>query len=369
MSASTIARTSPDRERRSKTVRTLRSVVLHPGKLNQIIQVRKTYYSESIDALADSIAALGQIELPVVAELDSDHVGPYLGYFNQVLDADFKVTDLVQDYQTGHYFVVICGHRRTKACLSLWQNGCSNCCEQYGSKAAQKCVRGHDLLISQGIEVRARFNIDPVVALQIQIAENTKEEVSREEAATALRSDYEALRRVSPKLSKVAFSRMLNIKLSVIISALRFCDLPESVKKSYREKMISFTAAVELWRLQDAGCSQATIEFCLKKIVAGRMKTTAVNKYVSGVIKARHPDECISLFDENTEGQENELKRVIDRTAHIAFLAEASALASTQRAIENGLLPRVDVTLNPLVKRSLDAGTSLREQIIRSSRS
>jgi hypothetical protein len=364
MSTATIRTTSPHLERRSKP-RPVRTVVMHPGKFNLITQVRKTYYGDSIKALGDSIAELGQIELPVVAELDPEHVGFYIAYFNRVLGSTIEVSELVQDHQTGHYFIVICGHRRTKACVVLWENGCSSCQEDHGKKAASKCLKSHDLAVA-GMEVRARYNIDPETALQMQIAENTKEAVSQEDEAEALRADYEALTRAQPGLTKVAFARKLNLKTSVVTSALRFCDLPAEIKRSYREGRLTFSSAVELWRLQDAGCNSGAMLFSLQKVVASNMKSVDVRKYVSGVIKSRAQgaEDGYGLFEDlEDDGRIAEIRRSVERTAHLAFHAEAEALRHTQSAMEDGLLPKLDVTLNLMVKRSIEEGNELREHL------
>lgn len=334
--------------------------LIHPGKINIINQVRPYYDTSTIAALADSLAALGQIEPPIIAELKCDEVTAYVAWFNDKLGGHVNIADLVVDVTTGCIYIVISGHQRIKASMMVLEHGCPSCQSHYGCKAVRKC-REHSELNPGGVIVQVRRGIHPHKAFQLQMAENTKKDVPRDADAAALRIDWTVSKSLDPRLTMADFARRTNRSPSYISDALRFCQLPEPVKQAYQGNHIAFTSAVELSRLQAAGVDEAAILYSLQLIVAKRMTTVRVARYVSGVLEARRDQGELSLFvDDGDSGRTSTLAHVVARTAHMAFTAEGEALGATLQAMRDGVLPVSDPLASEHVRKSLERGTNLR---------
>lgn len=341
------------------------TTTLHPGMVNIIAQVRKTYLRESIDALADSIASLGMIQLPTIAELTTrTKAEAYVAHFNLGLGSDTRVVNLVPDIETKHYFVVIFGHRRTMANLVLFERGCSDCIE--ANDADLRCVEQHVNLSPEGMEVRVMVDPDPTFALNIQITENTAEPLTIDVITDRLRQNWTIEKRLNPQLTMASFARSRNQRPDFVRNALAFCELPPEVIAATTNKHISFTAAVELSRLQAAGFSKVDILRRFMIIVAERMKTADVRTYITAIIKDRVNPEAISLFGDDALmdfGLTEKLTRAALQTAANAAGSDVRALRETLRAIEAGILPPTDLGLCPAVMRTLANGDDLRHII------
>ncbi len=339
---------------------------LHPGVVNIIDQVRKTYDQETIIGLADSIASLGMLQLPLIAALTTRaKADAYVSYFNLALGSQTQAAELVSDLETGYFYVVIFGHRRTLANLILFERGCSDCQESDSQDHARNCIERHVNLSPDGMEVRIVVDPDPRAALDMQLTENTAEPLTIDVIADRLRRRWTIAKRLEPKLTMAAFGRSINQRPAFVRSALAFCELPAEVVTATKKKAISFTSAIELSRLQAAGFSDEDIRRHMKVIVSEQKRSADVRTYIAAVIKDRIDPEAVSLFGDELAnyGLNEKLVRTVHKAAADAAAADVRSLQSVQRAIENGILPDVDVGSSPAVKRSLAIGDDLRRLI------
>ena len=186
-------------------------------KINTLAQVRRTIDKEGIDELKEAISSMGYLINPiVVALLDESQVREYLAVFNYVFRANTKLKDLkALNYNGGKYYIIlIAGHRRL---------------------AAIKSILSENPEFKISLSANVLFNISPEEALNIQISENTHERVpTAAEAEAIAQVCFFHLKQAEKKGDKLSLKDLAN-KVSrsreVVSNALRFYELPESVKK------------------------------------------------------------------------------------------------------------------------------------------
>lgn len=362
------ARTVRPASRRGRSTRRVRNAFLDLGVVNLIKQVRPRYIEETIADLADSIAALGLAQVPAVAELTPDKVAAYLELFNRALGGNARVEDLVRDPDTGNYFIMIFGHRRTKAVRLLISDGCTSCRKHFGDLSAKKCAKLHSVLEDGYLEIRVFFNPEPRYALDLQVTENTGEQISQADNAETLRTIWEIEHNLDPALTKTEFASRRNQKLGDVQSALAFCELPEYTKDAVRAGTLTFGKAVELARLCAHRFSVDAVRAATTHVISAGYKSHEVAKYVTGQIEARTADaisvEDLFLIDDADTGFNEAIAKLVEVRHLRAFSAEMTAVRDLRRAIELGFVAEVDLSSRPEVKRILRLANELRDGLI-----
>jgi hypothetical protein len=366
MAERTIAVVPAPRRSPRRRPKSVRFESMHPDYINLIVQQRRTYDDDSIRAQANSMAHMGLQQAIAVAELDDEHVGAYLEFFGRIFGADLSISQLHRHPETGYFVIAIFGHRRTLSGRLVYNFGCDDCQEKYGELAVKRCFREHgdDKLDPAGLDAKVFHNIAPENAFARQQLENTYEPPSRDDIAEALREDWEMQRRLQPKLTKLQFARQKGRTIGFVSDSLRFCDLPDLVKRMVKEGHLAFTAAIELTRLATAGLPEDKIIRISQQVLAGRLKVKDIKPLVTNEIKD-HAEQTDELFImDEAEVAKTKVAGILDRQTKETFRAEAILVIQAKKAQEANLLPNADPLDNPEVRQLMDKGTALRNTLL-----
>jgi hypothetical protein len=366
MAERTIAVVPAPRRSPGRRPKSVRFENMHPDYINLIVQQRRTYDDEPIRAQANSMAHMGLQQAIAVAELDDEHVVGYLDFFGRVFGTEISISQLHRHPETGYFVIAIFGHRRTLSGRIVYNFGCDDCQEKYGELAVKRCFREHgdDKLDPAGLDAKVFHNIAPENAFARQQLENTYEPPSRDDIAEALREDWEMQRRLQPKLTKLQFARHKGRTISFVSDSLRFCDLPELVKRMVKEGHLAFTAAIELTRLAAAGLPEDKIIRISQQVLAGRLKVKDIKPLVTNEIR-QHEEQTDELFVlDEAEVAKTKVSKILDQQTKTAFRAEAFLVHQAKRAQQAELLPAVDPLDNPEVRQVMDEGTALRTTLL-----
>lgn len=217
------------------------------SSIHVLDQPRKTF--EAIPDLAENIALRLLLNPIIVAELTKEGLTDYLSFINDIWKVHHSI-DAFTSEQTPkgpRYYVLLAGERRYRACVLLWEIGCTACQEHARHHQPGDCFRRH--FEQDTVPVSLCVNIDPQTALEIQFSENIHMQVPVGEEALAYAEYYRVLRGRTGSLSKADFARRVGRSASTISNALRFSELPESVQAHVRKKEIPYGIALELARL------------------------------------------------------------------------------------------------------------------------
>ena len=363
MAERTIATVPASRRSSRRKIKPVRLDLVHPDHVNLIDQQRRTYDPDSIRLQANSVAQQGLLQPIGVAELDDDHIGTYLQFFGTAFGSQLSVDD-VQRAPNGFFYIAIWGHRRTLSGRIVYANGCDNCRDKYGELAAKRCPREHGELDPDGLDAKIYHNIEPADAFAKQQLENTYEPVSRDDVAEALREDWEIQHRLQPGLTKLQFARQKNRSIGFVTDSLRFCDLPELVKRMVKEGHLVFTAAVELTRLTAAGLPEDKIIRIAQQVLAGRLKVKDIKPLVSNEIKDFEEQTAELFLLDEAEVSRQTVARILDRQTEAAFRTEAILVKQAKKAQAANLLPAADPLDNQEVRQLMDEGNALRSSLL-----
>lgn len=215
-------------------------------------QARETF--EDVEILADGIAINNVMQPPTVALLAEAACREYLSVMGEIWDTEYSIADLPVTMRGGkrYYYILIAGERRTRALRLLWEHGCTECNEAFGSEPVGTCYGRHKVgeLGGDKIMVSLALHVTPYVAVALQIQENTYVPVKLAEEARGIARIWRGVRRVDPTFPKAAFARRINCKIGKVNNALRFVDLPFSIQKAVDDEIIAYGIAIELARLQ-----------------------------------------------------------------------------------------------------------------------
>ncbi len=217
-------------------------------------QVRKTFEKESLQELADDIAKNGLIQPPMIAKLSKENFAKYVEVFEKIS----KTKLLQSSYQfeetnTGEvwYHVLVAGERRYRAHMILWETGCTDCINSArdNKKTLEKgeCFSKH--FPQQLMESRVGINIDPEKAKSIQFRENHHVRPPAHEEAYGYRDYYDHLKTLNQKLTLKEFAERVGVSVEKVRRAIWFCELPDRLRQTVEDKMISYSNALELKRI------------------------------------------------------------------------------------------------------------------------
>ena len=208
-------------ESKTSTIKDLNAVL---DKINTLSQVRRSISKEGIEELKEAISSIGYLINPiVVALLDESQAREYLEVFNYVFRANTKLTDLKALNYNGekYYMILIAGHRRLSAVKSILKE---------------------DPEFKISLNANLLFNISPEEALNIQISENTHERVPTAAEAEAIAQvcffHLKQAEKKGAKLSLKDLAEKVSRSREVVSNALKFYELPESVKElAFKKEM------------------------------------------------------------------------------------------------------------------------------------
>ena len=301
-----------------------------------------------------------------IAELDRAEAIHYLEVFSKL----FNVPLNIDDYAIGldkKYRFDIWGNRRNFGMRWLSDHGCSTCQAEVGfAKAANHCARSHSAAGQWLLGCRVYPGIDPIKALSLQLSENSYSPPSREHIAETMQEHWEISRAVDPKLSKKAYAAKCGFSVDYVSDSLRFCELPDAVKKMVRSGLIKWGSALHLNKMVDAGLPDERINRVAQLVIAGNLRVPDVEKRVRFEINSEqdlNQGMFADLDEDPATTHRAEVKRLLDKRALTALRMELSLLQQARRAVEKGLIDSSDIASNPEIQQLLDMGDELRKTL------
>lgn len=292
----------------------LRKVQL--SELNILAQARKTF--DNIPELAEDIRTKGgMLMTPIVAQYDEQHIGPYLTVLNQVYGSSHELHDLIS--RNGVWYVLLAGERRTRAYRYLVDSG--------------------EAVPWYWADVRT--NIDPVTALEIQLAENTHRRVPPHEEADAAERLFRFEQTHQPQATIRAFAKRIGWSEHRLRAALKYCSLPQEVQELVRDGYLSYGMAVTIVRLTRVGASEKQLYEWALTAITHRLSQAELQARVDHYLLERQQGQTslLRIFD-NEQGRESRRaarRRVVAANvlrAHIenqAYLARVLALLEAKK--------------------------------------
>ena len=299
-------------------------VIPEVEKIIILPQMRKTF--EEIEDIKGSIAHHGFINPPLIARFDRKRFETYIKTINSLWSESLSV----QNYKTArfgedkksYFYVLIAGERRTRA-------------------YKEALLKGE---VRFPYEARIIFNPEPVDVLYDQFSENTHMPVPPHEQASAYEKFYKIAKSKNGGLSVASFARKVGRSPEVIRSALRFCALPLKIREivSDRSVGVSYSSAIELARLSEAGLKADELLNWSIKAALSRKNSADFRKEVSDFIRAKR-DGQISLMDIFKEiDQKEEVLRSFRMTVEGALIkkywADIHYHGKVLSLLESGLL-------------------------------
>jgi hypothetical protein len=222
-------------------------------KINLLTQVRGEYDDEGIAELGNDIAGSVEQHPANIAVKDAKGAVAYLKLVNELWGSDWQLSELTPlPGKKRLYAIVISGHRRTLAKRYIWENGCDQCLEQYGSEPEGQCFGRHFRHGGDLVEVFGYRQVTPELAIGMQLRENIRQNVPPQRQAQAYDQLFALMHRDDPSLSVARFAREIGkVSPETVRKARRFCRLPQSVQRDVGAGLYSYSIALELGRLRD----------------------------------------------------------------------------------------------------------------------
>lgn len=280
--------------------------------INVLPQTRRTF--EDVDVLAEDLARHRLLHPLIVARLSKEDTEKHLALINALWKTDFKASNLMgvtEDNQLVFY-ILLAGERRYRACRHLQEVGCTTCQERYG---AGGCYQRHfpeqAMNGESKIEVRLCRGIGPIRAIFIQLSENTHMRVPPHEEARVYYELFKLIREVEPKFPIARFASEVGRRPDYVRSAIKFCELPNSVREFVEKGSIAYGMALEIARLQDLGLSESELQWWAQRAEVGSYKVPEFRQQVTTFISDRTSGQTmLGIF---TEAAEMEMRRAFIR--------------------------------------------------------
>lgn len=339
------------------TMKRIYTLIAHPLSVNLLEQAREKIDPAETRELANNIVEIGLLQNSSVGELTTAELRRYLARHNDMWGTSYRVRDLHANFSTGTFLVACFGHRRIEAHLYIWNVGCDSCVMEYGAEEPGTCWMRHpENLDPEGVELRAVRGLKWTDAMYAQAAENTYRPIPRDREAVFWRKLWEAQRELDPTFTLKKFASMVGRSSAIVSEALRFCDLPDEVRDAVSKGYIAWGIAIELLRLQSAGCSASEIIY--RKNYA-MIRTTTVAHFraiITGVLVEQAMDQD-GLFELNVEEvRTRALAGDLEQSALRTLHAEQQHLLAKLAALRNGDLKEFAHALRtPSVQRALAA--------------
>ncbi len=263
-------------------------------KIITLPQMRTDFDPKTLQELADSIAeSKGMISLQIVATFSPKDFWSYSEFVCTVYRrklSSIEMRQIKKKIGKSNVRVMIAGERRLRALGILWNQGCSECQKQAGSKVGNgQCWKKHMGTLSKVVTIRVPATKDPVDLLGIQLAENVHSRPNTYEEADAIAKFAVFLKATNNKMSYEKMAERMGRSPEMIRKALSFYALPTSIRNMVRDKIVKYGFATELARLQDqVKYSEEDLLRELNVALADKRlrKVEVFADHVSGLIKA-----------------------------------------------------------------------------------
>lgn len=267
--------------------------------VNVLVQPRQTFNKEEISELAQSIDELNLIHPVSIALFDEATCQDHIKRVNRSWNKKYKITTLKKYKQ--YYPILIAGEKRFRAIRSIIDNKDKCFTQKYFKKGLLDSMV-YRQLTSWGF-------------IEIQCQENKHGRPPAQEQAEYFNNYYREFKDLyksqDTKLTVAEFARKMQTSESTMREALRFSELPDSVKDFVStKKLIPYGIACEIARFQQNGIEEKhLINWCITSIV----KKYTVNEFKKIVKYELSRRNQVSLFGENEEDELAQVRREKER--------------------------------------------------------
>lgn len=280
-----------------------RGALLSLRAVNVLPQPRKTFLN--IPELSLDIAIHGQLMPMVVAEFDREECERYLTVVNRIWHTAFTLEKLRPTVNRGktHYYLLIAGERRYRALVLLWHEGCEECRERYGKEPQGVCFKRHFKRRTDRVEVRLCTNTPPLSVLFLQLSENTHMAVPPHEEARAYTLLFRLIRQANEKFSVAQFARRVGRSPDTVRNALRFAELPVTIRGYVETGAIPYGIGIELTRLHQAGLKARELDWWAMRAITDRKKVPEFHDLVTKYVADRNSNQLdlLGVMDRERE--------------------------------------------------------------------
>lgn len=215
------------------------------NRINVLVQPRQTFDLEEIEELAVSIDGLDLIHPVSIALFDQATCLDHIKRVNRSWSKNYSLSNF-KTYK-NYYPILIAGEKRYRAVLSIIANKNENFTKKY-YKSGRLDSLVYKKLTSWGF-------------IEIQCQENKHKKPPAEEQAEYYNNyfrEFQDLHKgIDEKLTITAFAKKMHTSEATMREALRFSNLPNSVKDFVSvKKLIPYGMACEIARFQQAGMNE-----------------------------------------------------------------------------------------------------------------
>jgi len=285
--------------------------------INVLPQPRKTFLD--IDELSLDIAVHGQIEPIIVAEFRREACARYLTVVNRLWHTAFGVGELhaTMRRRRKRYYLLIAGERRYRALSLLWREGCKECRERYGKEPQGVCFKRHFKRKNDLVEVRLCTNAPPLPTLFLQLSENTHMQVPPHEEARAYALLFRLVRQANKKFTMAQFARRVGRSPDTVRNALRFSELPVTIRGYVENGAVPYGIGIELTRLHHVGLKARELDWWAVRALTDRKKVPEFHDLVTKYLAERGSNQMDLL------GVMDRERRELQRRLHIRKTVQA----------------------------------------------
>jgi hypothetical protein len=223
----------------------------------QIRDGEETNY-QGIAELAESIAGNHLLTPLTICVWDKATTEQYAKLIKEIFGGDGNyVFEAKKPYPDGKNRVLVAGHRRLRALYRLRFEGSDVYRQNFPGKTSEECFfdqfKGDPDHPAPGLVPAMIYTDIPAErGVSLQLEENiNRRNISSPTQAKAIKGLYDLkLLQRGAKLSVAEFARQTQISLHVVRDALRFCELPKSIRQAVECGSFKWSCAIELTLIQ-----------------------------------------------------------------------------------------------------------------------
>jgi hypothetical protein len=276
------------------------------NRINVLVQPRQTFDPQEIEELAYSIDGLDLIHPVSIALFDEATCLDHIKRVNRSWNKNYQLRKL-KKYK-NNFPILIAGEKRFRAILRIISNKNGDFTKKYFQKENLDSLV-YSKLTSWGF-------------IEIQCQENKHNKPPADEQAEYYNNyfrEFQDLHKgLDAKLTLVAFAKKMNTSESTMREALRFSNLPNSVKDFVSvKKLIPYGIACEIARFQQAGMEESKLlNWCIscvvKKYTVNEFKKIVKYELTRKSMQSLFVEDQFSQAKEELERKEN-LKRGMEK--------------------------------------------------------
>lgn len=220
----------------------------------QVRDGEESHY-QGISELAESIAGNHLLTPLTICVWDDKTTKQYAELIKQIFNGDGGfVFEAEQSYSDGKNRVLVAGHRRRQALYRLRHEGSDVYRQNFPEQSSQECFltqfRGDKDHQQPGfVPAMIYTDIPAERGVSLQLEENiNRRNISSPTQAKAIKGlyDLKLLQTEGACLTVSEFARQSQISEGVVRDALRFCELPKSIRYAVERGAFKWSCALEL---------------------------------------------------------------------------------------------------------------------------